>query len=51
MLAFLKSDADFSRGCARPAMQPPISATHPTFSIRKLIGANLHIAAGRSGGW
>src|SRR5215203_6299832 len=22
--------ADFSRGCAHPAMQPPISATHPT---------------------
>src|SRR5215218_8560296 len=25
----LRLAADFSRGCARPAMQPPISATHP----------------------
>jgi hypothetical protein len=29
MLAFLKMVADFSRGCAHPAMQPPIPATHP----------------------
>ena len=29
MLAFLKSVADFSAGCVLPAMQPPISATHP----------------------
>ena len=29
MLAFLKLVADFSRGCAHPAMQPPIPATHP----------------------
>ena len=29
MLAFLKSGADFSKGCAHPAMQPPIPATHP----------------------
>ena len=30
MLAFLKLVADFSRGCAHPAMQPPIPTTHPT---------------------
>ncbi len=30
MLAFLKSAADFSRGCAYPATRPRISATHPT---------------------
>jgi hypothetical protein len=29
MLAFLKTAADFSRGYALPAMQPPIPATHP----------------------
>ena len=30
MLVSLKLDADFSRGYAHPAMQLPISATHPT---------------------
>jgi hypothetical protein len=25
----LKTGADFSKGCAHPAMQLPISATHP----------------------
>jgi hypothetical protein len=25
-----KSESDFSRGCAHPAAQPPISTTHPT---------------------
>jgi hypothetical protein len=39
MLAFLKSAADFSRGCAHLAMQPPISATHPTHAQRKRAGA------------
>jgi hypothetical protein len=29
MLVFLKLRADFSRGYARSAMQPSISATHP----------------------
>jgi hypothetical protein len=29
MLVSLELDADFSRGCARPAMQPPIPTTHP----------------------
>src|SRR5829696_4029036 len=29
MLVTVKLGADFSRGCAHPAMQPPISATHP----------------------
>src|SRR5919112_1355765 len=29
MLVFLKSSADISRWPAHPAMQPPISATHP----------------------
>jgi hypothetical protein len=29
MLARLKSSADFSKGCAHLAMQPPLSATHP----------------------
>src|SRR5215212_158451 len=29
MLVSMKLGADFSRGCAHPAMQPPISATHP----------------------
>jgi Tol biopolymer transport system component len=29
MLASTKSGPDFSKGCARQAMQPPISATHP----------------------
>ena len=29
MLVSLKLVADFSRGCARPPMQPPIPATHP----------------------
>jgi hypothetical protein len=35
MLASLKSAADFSRGCAHPAMQALISATHPYPVIRK----------------
>jgi hypothetical protein len=30
MLVSVKPMADFSRGCAHPAMRPPISATHPT---------------------
>src|SRR5215208_1376710 len=34
MLAFLKSSADFSRGCAHLAMQPPIPTTHPTPQYR-----------------
>jgi hypothetical protein len=29
MLVSVKPMADFSRGCAHPAMRPPISATHP----------------------
>src|SRR5215207_9564537 len=29
MLVLTKPMADFSRGCAHPAMRPPISATHP----------------------
>jgi len=29
ILVFLRLDANFCRGCAHPAMQPPISATHP----------------------
>jgi len=29
MLTFQILAADFSRGCARPARQPPISSTHP----------------------
>jgi hypothetical protein len=33
-IAFLKMVADFSRGRAHPAMQPPISATHPHPAIR-----------------
>jgi hypothetical protein len=36
MLAFLKLAADFARGCAHPAMRPPISATHPHPAIRGL---------------
>ena len=30
MLVSTKPGADYSVGCARPAMRPPISATHPT---------------------
>jgi hypothetical protein len=38
MLAFLKSSADFSRGCALSATRPLISTTHPHHypSIREL---------------
>src|SRR5829696_1592178 len=36
MLETLKSAADFSRGCAHPAMQPPISATHPPRFVNRL---------------
>ena len=35
MLASLILGADFSRGCARPATQPPISATHPHPATQK----------------
>jgi hypothetical protein len=31
----------FSRGCARPAMRPPIPATHPTHAQHKRTGAPL----------
>jgi hypothetical protein len=30
MLASLKPAVDFSKGCAHPAMQPPIPTTHAT---------------------
>jgi hypothetical protein len=34
MYAFIpKIGADFSRGCAHPAMQPSISATHPPLPL------------------
>jgi hypothetical protein len=36
MLVSLKPGADFPRGCAHPAAQPPISATHPLTSIREV---------------
>jgi hypothetical protein len=29
MLVSVELDADFSAGCAHPAMRPPIPATHP----------------------
>src|SRR5215218_9361718 len=35
MLAPMKPGADFSRGCAHPAMQPPIPATHPRPATQK----------------
>src|SRR5687768_13123359 len=35
MLISVKLAADFSRGCAPQAMQPPISATHPHPETRK----------------
>ena len=35
MLAFLKLVADFSRGCAHPEMQQPISATPPPPSLKR----------------
>src|SRR5215213_5237854 len=35
MLAFLKLVADFSRGCAHPAMHPPIPTTHPHPTIQR----------------
>src|SRR5215217_4247167 len=35
MLASTKLVADFSRGCAHPAMQPPIPTTHPHPAARK----------------
>jgi hypothetical protein len=38
MLVSTKPDADFSRGYAHLAMQPPFSATHPT-SQHKRTGA------------
>jgi hypothetical protein len=40
MLAFLKLVADFSSGCAHPAMRPPIPATHP-YPVTRKTGAPL----------
>jgi hypothetical protein len=50
MLVFVELGADFSRGCARPAMQPPISATHPhRLAIRELTPANDQLRKGEWG--
>jgi len=44
MLTSVKLGADFSRGCARPAMQPLISTTHPHLATQAgalLVGTHL----------
>src|SRR5215213_7884284 len=46
MLASTKLMADFSRGCAHPAMQPPFSATHPHSALcsgTKFAPLSVHI--------
>src|SRR5215203_1144738 len=40
MLVSMKPGADFSRGCAHPAMQPLISATHSPTPLHELTQAD-----------
>jgi hypothetical protein len=46
MLVFLILVADFSRGCAHPAMQQPISATHS--ALRFVLTPSSHLEVPQS---